>query len=181
MKKLGAVIIIGLMLSGCGNETKTQTQAEIPVAQATAPAIVRNHNYSLKDGLSYGYERMVTVDETNNGQAASSLLMAKFAGKREGKYQVFMDDDQSTDTFIVIECTASCDFLKSMLFYQGQYVRSERIRAAPGTIGWMMLEDAINGDLEQYESEDGGKKYSIWFDEKKGIIEQPVSSLNAAK
>lgn len=178
MKKFGIAVFVGLALAGCGKESQIQAA---DTAHAVAPAPIKDHNYSLKDGFEYGYERDVTIEEANNGKAASSLLMTRFAGQHDGKYQVYMKADQVPGTIVVAECTNPCEFMKSMVFYQGEHQSTERIRVAPGIIGWMMLEDAINDKLEQFVLDNNGKKYNVWFDEKKGITKSlanaPIKAL----
>lgn len=179
MEKLIGVVLAGLMLVGCGKET--QTTSFKPTAQAVAPALVRTHNYSLKDGYEYGYERALTVDEANKGQAASSLVMARFVGQRDGKYQVYVKNEDAPGYVEVAECTNPCEFMKNMVFNQGEHVSTERLRVAPRVMGWLMLEDAINGQLEQYHLKSDGRKYSVWFDEQKGQINTLVNDNAPAK
>ncbi|MDD4930484.1 MAG: hypothetical protein PHP85_14605 [Gallionella sp.] len=148
-----------------------------PVAETAAvvpQSKVKSHNYSLKDGVEYGYERAVSVEEANKGQAAASLLMAKFVGIQDGKYQVMAAVGSSPNTVVVVECTNPCEFIKNMVYYQGQMVSSQRIRVTPDLIAWLMLEDAINGHLEQYIKETNGKKFFLWFDETKGVIKTEI-------
>lgn len=150
---------------------KTDTST---VAQATPAAPAKGHNYSLKDGYEYGYERDVSADEQNRGQAANALMMARFAGKIDGKYQVFMKSSEDHNGTLVVECTNPCEFMKIMAFYQGQHVKTERVRVTPDIIGWSILEDAINGQMQQFVEDRDGRKYTIWFDENKGMQRNQV-------
>lgn len=171
MKKL-MIVVAMLMLAGCEQESQTKTATS--AAQAVAQAPIKTHNYSLKEGYEYGYERAVSVEQANKGQVASSLMMAKFAGQRNGKYQVYATADESPGAVIVAECSNPCEFMKVMVFFRGEHINTQRMRVAPEIIGWMMLEDAINGKLDQYVAERNGKKMHIWFDEQKGIIATPI-------
>jgi len=179
MKRFITMVLAAFFLAGCGKESQTQPVA--PAAQVIAPLPIKTHNYSLKDGDEYGYEQGLSVDDTNRGQGAPTLLMAKFAGSRDGKYQVYTKAAQYPGAIIVVECTNPCEFMKSMVFYQGEFVNVQRIRAAQGIIGWAMIEDAINNELEQSFVENNGKKYSLWFDENKGVIKTQANNNTTEK
>ena len=43
----------------------------------------------MKDGYEYGYEQAISQDAADSGQVATSLLMFKFVGEKDGNYQVF--------------------------------------------------------------------------------------------
>lgn len=167
------VVMLALVVVGCGEQAPPQQQPAEP-----APP-VKTHNYSLKDGYEYGYERKVSVDERNKGQAASSLMMARYAGQLDGKYQVFLKNAAAPGAYAVAECTNPCEFMKSMVFFQGRHMSTERLRVQPGVIGWMILEDAINGELEQFVGDDDGRKYTVWFDEKKGLLKKKLDKPNS--
>lgn len=170
MKKLIAVIVVGLMLGGCGKESKTQ-------AQVVTPPSNKVHNYALKDGYEYGYELELSADDKNKGIAGSTLTMTKFAGKRDGKYQVYRNaDDVAEGVVSVLECSNPCDFIKSMIFRYGKNINTSRMRAEPNLLAWVMLEDAINGNLDQFVGEKDGGKYTVWFDGTNGIQTIPVAS-----
>lgn len=174
MKKALILLLTAGVLGGCGQPQEAPKQAEPAKAIPAKPA--KTHNYSLKDGYEYGYEQAVSLEDQNKGQAVNSLMMAKFAGQSDGKYQVFMKSPQDGNANIVAECTNPCEFMKVMVFYRGNHVSTERMRVAPGIIGWMILEDAINGELQQYVGEKDGRKYTAWFDENKGIQRIPLSN-----
>jgi len=149
-----------------------QVQAEsIPQAETVNQSPLLDHNYAMKDGNQYGYARAISAEEANNGQVAEQLMMFKFSGSRDGTFQVFTETDGPIST---LECEKPCEFMKAMVFYQGKHIKTERFRAAEGSIGALALSDAINGKLEQYVSEKKGKSVNVWFDEKKGVIAMPV-------
>lgn len=173
-------LAIAAMLAGCGQQEAPKQQAEEP-AKVIPAKQVRTHNYALRDGYEYGYERIVSEDERSKGQAVNSLMMAKYAGQRDGKYQVYIKDSGQSNLYVVAECTNPCEFMKSMVFFQGRLVSSERMRVQPGIIGWMILEDAINGRLEQFIGEKNGRPVSFWFDEKKGLIVTPLPDKTSDK
>lgn len=173
MKNLFIVVAFAVAISGCGKQETPVAEASAP-AKIMPPAPVKKHHYSLRDGYEYGYERAISNEDRNKGQAASALTMAKYAGQQDGKYQVYIKNPEAPGAIVVAECTNPCEFLKSMVFYQGSLVSSERMRVAPGVIGWMMLEDAINGELEQFVTEKNNRKGTVWFDEKKGLIITPL-------
>lgn len=171
--KASISLAMAILLAGCGQQDAPKQQTDVP-AKVIPAKPAKTHNYSLKDGYEYGYEMAVSRDDQNKGQVATSLMMAKFAGQTDGKYQVFMKSPEDGNANIVAECTNPCEFMKVMVFYQGSHVSTERMRVAPGIIGWMILEDGINGQLQQFIGDRDGRKYTVWFDEKKGITRTAV-------
>lgn len=180
MNKVFIAAAFAVVLFGCEQQESPRAAANDP-AKIAPPVPVKTHNYSLRDGYEYGYERALSNEDRNKGQATSALMMAKYAGQRDGKHQVYIKNTEVAGAVIVAECTNPCDFLKSMVFYQGNLVSSERMRVMPGLIGWMMLEDAINGELEQFVTEKNNRKATVWFDEKKGLIVTPLPDSAATK
>lgn len=142
--------------------------------QIPAPP-VRQNNYSFKDGYEYGYERVLSEQEKNNGLGTSPLVVFKYAGHRDDKYQVYVKDKNVRGAVTVLECSNPCEFIKAMTFYNGEMLKKEHLRATSKTIGWLALEDAINGRLEQYVTEKNNRKVTISFDEKKGVKFTPVN------
>jgi len=178
MLAFALAMVLASFLAGCGQQEPPK-QAAAPAAVVPAPP-VKTHNYSLKDGYEYGYERAVSAVEQQRGQATSVLIMAKYAGQYEGKYQIYMKPPEQPGSVVVAECSNPCEFMKVMVFFQGEHVTTERMRTAPGIIGWMILEDAINGELEQYVAEKNGRKIVFRFDEKKGLITSPLAEVKNA-
>jgi len=173
MNKYLVAILMAVVVSGCGQE-KPAVDAAVS-AEIAEPTPKIDHYYSLKDGLEYGYEQAVSQDAQNAGQVAQSLMMFKFAGKSGDLYQAYNKDASGAIT--VAECSNPCEFIKVMVFYNGSHMSTERLRATDGTIGWLVMSDAINGKLEQYLVEKEGKKFSVWFDEKTGPKTTPVEPL----
>lgn len=164
LNKYLVTMLVVVIVSGCTD--KSAVEAAAP-AKIVAPVSVIDHYYSLKDGFEYGYEPAVSLDAQNAGQVAGTLMMFKFAGESNGFYQAYNKDTSGAIT--VAECANPCEFIKVMVFYNGVHVNTERMRATDGTIGWLVMSDAINGKLEQYQMDKNGKKYSVWFDEKMGL------------
>lgn len=147
-----------------------QTTESVPPkeleAEVAAPVI--DHNYSMKDGYEYGYEQAVSADAENAGQVATELLMFKYAGKKDGMHQVYVKNNAYMTS--IIECAEPCEFMKIIQHIKGSSTaNTQRLRAVPGSVGYGVIEDAINGKLEQFIGEKDGKKYTIWFTEKKPI------------
>lgn len=176
-----AMVIAGAtvaLLCGCGSEQNSKPVEVQPPQQAIAPMPVAppapSHNYALRDGDAYGYERMPSQQEQQQGQGATTLTMVKYAGRQNGTHQAYVHD-KATDSVMVIECATPCEFLKVMLFVRANQpaVSVERMRAMPGILGSLIIEDAIKGKLEQFISEKNGQPHTLWFDEKKGLIKTP--------
>ncbi len=164
MNKYLVAMLMAVVVTGCGQE-QSAAEAAAPAEIVAATPIIEHH-YSLKDGLEYGYEQAVSLDAQNAGQVAGKLMMFKFAGENGGLYQAYSKDASGAIT--VAECANPCEFIKVMVFYDGEHINTERMRATEGTIGWHVMADAINGKMEQYQIDKNGKKYTVWFDEKKG-------------
>lgn len=168
-------IIVTLGLAGCVEKIETPSAAvkAEPVAEIVPPAPSKDHLYSIKDGYEYGYERAVSTNESNDGQQASQLVMVKYAGTQQGKYQAFMKEGAIV---VAIECSNPCEFIKTMMFDHGNHYKTERMRAVEGTVGWLIMADAINGQLEPYVAVRNGKKVHVWFDEKRGMVATPITT-----
>ena len=125
-----------------------------------------DHYYSMKDGYEYGYEQAISQDAADSGQVATSLLMFKFVGEKDGNYQVFSKN--AGDVITLLQCSNPCEYIKVMTFLGNEHLTTERVKAVEGSIGWSVLSDAINGKLEKYIANKNDKKFTIWFDEKVG-------------
>lgn len=174
MKKISIAIAFCALFVGC-SQSESPKQVNVEPANTIQAKPAKSHNYALRDGFEYGYEKALSADDINKGQGAPALIMAKYAGQRDGKYQIYIIDKIYNGGVTVAECSNPCEFMKIMSFYQGAFVTAERIRAAPGIIGWMILQDAINGELEPHIGEKKGRPVSFWFDEKKGLIVTPLT------
>lgn len=127
----------------------------------------------MQDGLEYGYEQAVSVDDKNKGQVASKILMFKYLGERGDVMQLH---NRQGDVHIIFECQRPCEFIKQMIFINGTMQRKEHLRAIEGSIAWAVTQDAMNGYLKPYERDRAGKASSLWIDEKKGMQWSPVKS-----
>lgn len=176
MKRLVLVAVISAALFGLTacDQNKTTAQAAPEQASIVPEPVKADHYYSLKDGYEYGYEQGVSQNSTNEGQVASTLLMFKFAGEKDGIYQAYAKN--AMGAFDVVQCTNPCDFFKEMIFFNGEHIKTERIKAVEGSIGWSVMADAINGKLEQYVGMNSvtRKKVNVWFDEQNGMKGTPV-------
>ncbi len=180
MKKIMIILSIAIgasVLSGCGNndDAEKQPTSNAKEAQAEiAPETPKvDHWYSMKDGYEYGYEQAVSQDQANAGQVGSTLMMFKYAGQKDGIYQVY-STDSTTGAMTVAQCSNPCDFMKVMVFFQGEHIKTERLKAQEGMVGWYVMSDAINGKLEQYVGARNGKKVHVWFDEQSGLTSTPI-------
>jgi hypothetical protein len=167
------VSILAATLVACGAD-RSGDGAQ-PVAPSSASAslpIAPAHNYVMKDGMKYGYPAAISEDARRAGQVAENLIMAMFAGEKNGRFQAHIIDGL---TISALECERPCEYLKVMTYVDidgiPPQVRVEHIAAAPGSIGRMIMEDAINGELRQYAREfENGSTYSMWVDEQKGMV-----------
>ena len=196
MSKISAGVIVLLLagLAGCGDQTaapKTEasgsaatsnastTATEESEEQAAAPeqAAEPKHYYAMTENGEYGYEAGVSEDDQQGGQVAANLIMVKFAGEKDGKFQVFYRDSNVRSAYHVSECENPCRYMKSMTFLNGKHIKTERATNTEGSLGWAWMSDAINGEMERgtIESKKSGKSF-VWFDEKAGMQTTPVAS-----
>ena len=171
-----AIIIFILVLPTPKGRDEVADQA-LPVAKNVGPEFSAppppRHNWTYRDGNQYGYEQGISDEQRAQGQVATKLLMFRFNGERDGKYQAYVRDG---DYASVLECQSPCEYVKSMVFTgRGKAIRTEHMRAVSGSIASALIEDMRDGDLELYTFEREGKRYSHWFDEKTGVQRIPVS------
>ena len=142
------------------NQTAEASEAQAPAQENPAN---RAHGYAIKDGMEYGYETAISDDDAKAGQVANKVMMMRYAGEKDGKYQVHAKDGAATT---VIECDKQCDYIKTMAFVDNQLVQKEMMKGGNGSIASIALADAINGQLEPFIEESKGKKYHVWYTEK---------------
>lgn len=165
MNKVALITAI-LLLAACNQEPAGAIV--VPEQAEIAPAPVKiDHYYSMKDGHEYGYELAVSQDASNAGQVAETLIMFKFAGEKDGAYQAYTKE--STGAISVVQCNNPCDFMKVMVFFNGEHIKTDRLKATEGSIGWLVMADAINGKMQQYVGDKNGKKVHVWFAEQGGM------------
>lgn len=150
------------------------TQASEEVSLPLPPPAPR-HNWTYRDGNQYGYEQSISDEQRAQGQVATKLLMFRFNGERDGKFQAYAREGEYAS---VLECQRPCEYVKSMVFSgRGKAIRTEHMRAVSGSIASALIEDMRDGDLELYTFEREGKQYSHWFDEKTGVQRIPVNAV----
>ena len=145
------------------NQTAEASEAQEAQAPAQESPAVKAHGYGIKDGLEYGYETAISDNDAKAGQVANKVMMMRYSGEKDGKYQVHAKDGAATT---VIECDKQCDYIKTMVFIDNQMMQKEMMKGGNGSIASIALADAINGQLEPYVEESKGKKYHIWYSEK---------------
>ena len=129
------------------------------------------HYHVLQDGYQFGYERQLSQELANTGQAAAPLVMLRYLGEQDGKHQI-VETEGATD--LVMECANPCKFIKIMGFVGGEFAEKQHLKYVPGIVAYYAFEDAFNGQLKQFVYEKSGKQVHLWFDEQKGMIKKPV-------
>lgn len=133
---------------------------------------IKDHNYVMNDGNQYGYSTAISDEDKKNGQVAEKLVMVYYAGERDGKFQVHVLDGTSISA---MECARPCEYLKIMSYLDNPYldpqVNIQRIASVPGSIGYLIMQDALNGKLHQYGRGKNNKIYNPWMDENKGMLQ----------
>lgn len=175
--KLSAAAMALLLIVGCSQQNNTSTAASQPAisdASAASEAVVEKHNYVVKDGLEYGYESELSQNDKDQGKVANTVLMFRFAGEKDGRYQVYIKQGDLSE---VAECEKPCDYIKIMRFSGNVMIDKEMVSGRNQSIGRMALDDAINGYMEQFvgtPTRGGTKPYHVWFTEQGRILE-PVT------
>jgi hypothetical protein len=166
-KQIVVWAVVTLVLAGCGDSHPTlSTEAEGQSATIAPEPPKIEHMYSMKDGDQYGYEKGISKDQQDAGQTASTLLMFSYAGEKDGVYQAYTGTD---GVVTVMQCNNPCEFMKILTFVGGENVKTDRMKATEGSVGWAVMSDAINGKLEPHVAKRNGKKGHVWFDENSGI------------
>lgn len=170
MKVFALLFLTILALTGCNQEKVTLAD----LAAARPPAAPA-HNYSIVEDKEYGYTPALSEDEARRGVAAATLIMVRYAGVQNAKYQIYIKEG---NVHTVFECAAQCKFFKMMTFVNGAHVRTDRIEAVSGTVAFAALEDAVAGQLEEdiITLPSDGRKMRIRFDEKRGVQILPINS-----
>lgn len=170
-----AILVAGVVLFlGCSEKPAQLVVSPTPKPQ---PA----HNYAMKDGMQYGYTRALSDVERQAGQVGNQLVMAYYAGERGGKYQAHIMDGVTVQA---IECEKPCEYAKIMTYIDNpllkDQIKVERMKAAPGTIAWLIMDDAMNGRLRVYGRDVNGKPHSAWVDGSRGMQYTPVVNSTAS-
>jgi hypothetical protein len=119
------------------------TPAADPPATPQAPL----HNYTFEQDGEYGYEPVVSDDDRRAGQGVKPMLMVRYLGDSGGKRR-FASVENNMRT--VFSCSDPCEVVRSTVYFEGQQVRQDTMRVAPGTIVSAVLEDIENGQLAAY-------------------------------
>lgn len=164
MKALIA-LMAAVLLVGCG-----QQDAPKSAAPEIAPVVLPEHNFVMRDGMKYGYPAAISEEARKAGQVAETLVMVLYAGEKDGKQQVHIIDGVSVSAF---ECESPCQHIKVMSYIDNPYLKNqikvEYIATRPDSLGYLMMQDALRGKLDQYGVGDENKRYTVWVDEKKGM------------
>ncbi|MCQ9375179.1 hypothetical protein NMQ14_13045 [Methyloversatilis sp. XJ19-13] len=172
--------VLALTLTACGADRPQTSAAPAPTAAVSVKP--PTPNYVMKDGMKYGYPAAISEDARRAGQVAEQLIMAMYAGERDGRLQAHIIDGISVTA---LECERPCEYLKVMSYVDidgiPPQVKVEHIAAAPGSIGRLIMDDAVNGFLRQYGTGDEkGPRYSVWVDEIKGIVRTKLPPVKTA-
>lgn len=173
-----SVIVCSIMLNGCSDDNQTSADSGAGIKQGAKGL---DHYYALEDGGLYGYERQPSEEEVSRGMATAPILMIRYVGKKDGKWQVANNDGGVTTVF---ECSNPCEFIKTMVFDddEGPAIHVQRIRGQPGILAYNIIQDAINGKITKTVMgvRQNGKDYYVWYDEKEGMVLTPVTKKQGA-
>jgi hypothetical protein len=133
---LSVVIAVGT-LAGC---TPPSNDAAPTSTGATAEAVTQppRHNWSYREGDSYGYVPVLSDDQKRAGQGAADVQMFRFLGVHDGLYFIGAEGDT------VAYCSNPCEVVKVV---EGNQMT--RVAFSSRTVIGAVLQDAFNGQLDQ--------------------------------
>lgn len=165
------IAVVAVLLAACDKPVEYQTTATQTQA-LPQPAAAPRHNYVLKDGFEYGYEKALSAEDRQQGRVASSLRMFKYLGSRNGTHQVVT---QSDDVRTVIESSPPYEFAKVYVFSGTRFLEKEVVRLAPDSLGAAVIADAVNTRLEQWVGQQQGINGHLWVDgDEKKLVFLPM-------
>jgi hypothetical protein len=159
------IIMLSLLLVGCGQSVNSQNDS----ATADMQAAEESHHYAVYSDGEYGYERAVSEDDKNAGQIASTVMLFKYLGEKDGLYQVMHTESEGVD--LVLECENPCKFIRTYTLVNHQLGRKEMLPATEGTIGYLVMDDAINGRLKRHIFGTEGLQHTMWYSNSKMDIQ----------
>lgn len=169
---LGVGIAIGWLVLPQQHTTVSPRVETTTVEQEVAPT----HNYDFRDGMQYGYTRLRSQTDVENGAAASQVVMLMYAGKKDGVYQLHT---RQGSVLTAIECTHPCSVAKLLTVLDAPglgpaQVNVQRMRMEPNAVATLAIADAASERLRVYGEERKGKKYRVWVDETFGVRREMV-------
>lgn len=190
MRIVGAAVLLGLAVAlhvwvGSGGAQGPAAQAaaasqneaywgEPHAASQAAPAPRPPvHNYVMRNGGMYGYERAISEAERKAGLQVVPLQMFGYAGERDGMHMVFQTHGASG--VVAAHCEDPCSFMKVMTFSRSKYLRTELIRFERRSLLGAAMDDALRGRLERYVDNRNPKRpLHVWCSERKGCTGEPI-------
>lgn len=165
------------LLAGCSGEKQDKQPAANSATEAVPVPIARAHNYDFQEGHEYGYTMAPTEDNARAGMAANQVTMIKYAGEKDGRYQLHVSQGS---VLTAIECSYPCEVAKIMIIMDMPGVppstmNIQRVRLNADAVAMLALEDAVKGRLTRYDRDKGGRKHSVWLDQQRGVVLTPVN------
>lgn len=136
MKRL---FLLAMLLSGAALAEEDPSNADFLKASG------RSHFYEEKIDRDYLYNPAVSDDDARAGRKANPYIKARYLGNVGGKYTVQVREGVLTQ---LIECADPCKIYKISILLGKRVFREELIPNVQGTLGSLMLDDAMHGRLE---------------------------------
>jgi hypothetical protein len=164
VKRLGKPLVIlicllavgfigGAFLSENGNTHPSFLRVANAFFSHVSPTKIKSHNYAVVENYEYGYELAITDEDQKQGALAKPVIMVRNLGEK-GKRGEFKTLQIKSGPFISIyDCSEPCEFAHGKTYLSNLLVKEERIRAAPGTVLALALDDIRNGQLVDSESD----------------------------
>jgi hypothetical protein len=141
MVRAAAIIVLTAMLLGCSPAPTTSSATSDSAAGSTSAAAAEappTHNWSYREGNTYGYPAALSDNDKKAGQGATDVAMFKFLGEKDGIYKL-------SSGGVVASCANPCQVIK---VGEGQY--AQHMTFDPETVIGEAFTDAFDGQMEIY-------------------------------
>jgi hypothetical protein len=147
-----AIYVLGQL----GNSRPAQPAAQAAEATVQTPSAAPeppppppppSHNFAIEQDGEYGYEPAISDDDRKAGTAVKPMIMVRYLGTKDNLTR-FAVVDAGVRT--VFTCKEACDVVKSTVYLQGELIRQDTMRVAPGSIIEAVVQDIENGQLNAY-------------------------------
>ncbi|MCD0493847.1 hypothetical protein LQD23_16320 [Chromobacterium violaceum] len=165
MRTSVVIVAAAMALAGCNSN---QDEANAPEKSVTAPPAEPAHNFVVEDKGLYGYESALTEEDQKNGRSSGNVVMIRYLGKKNGLETIFIGSD-------IVTCKTPCEYAKSvsLLTNEQQY-----IHATPSSLLHAMFEDASNGVLKEFGSQEPLQAQGHQTEAAQAAV-QPISDLTS--
>jgi hypothetical protein len=149
---VAGVLLVGYWLLGSGERSQSEARQQ-SVASVPTDAMPQSARYESTPitphfvwhkGSAYGYEPELSADDRARGTVTAPLTQVRLLGRDRAGIQLLFQPGGKA--IMHLSCEEPCEFVH-LARYDG-YGSAAVVRAAPGTIMAIAIEDARNGFLD---------------------------------